>query len=1040
MSGIMQIFGGGQRVNKPGSLSFTSRMQSSVEGPPRTIGAGQNRFAGTLIWYGDYSAIPVTSAEASGGKGGAFSGKDSQGGYKYSASFMVSLGEQIAAVQSITNGTQYDFFYNPPPALVNALLTRGMKITYGNTYGGTFLLGDYAQNPWSYLVSAHPGEALAYRGEALACFANMGLGNSPSLPNFTFEVLWTIGNDMGGLIGPDANPADWVTAFLSNPDWGAGFPAVLIGALTEYRTWARATSMLISPAVTGQTSAQSHLADVMQGTVAELVWSSGKLTVVPYADGDVSGNGYTYEPAVAPIYDLTGNEFLPCEHGPSTDGEITAVKVSRADPMQVPNRISVEYLDRSNLYNPVLIYDQDDALIAAAGRVRPADPRQHHFFCLAAAASQSAALQMRRAKVLQTFYFRLPPQFVLLDLMDIVTLTDPLLQLVRQPVRIKEITRVADGSLEFTAEEFMGTVQPALYPRQEPLGAGRNANEDPGDVLTPIFFEPTDAEANALEVWMAICGADLSIWGGANVWVATDAGGTYQMVGSISGPARMGVLTAALPSVVDAFAPPTVDSVNVLRVDLSMSHGDLQGGSTADMLANNTASYVDGEIVSYQNAALTGSHAYDLSPLVRGAFGSAIGAHAIGSPYVRLDGQVFHYPFTQDRVGTQIYIKLQSFNIYGGGLQSLADIGAFPYTIKGTALSSPLPDISEIRTTYVDKTSAITWDEVADFRPLRYEIRQGESWETGLNLGTVAHPPFVVRGDGTYLVKARSEPLSGLVVYSENALSIPVVGSVIPENIVATYDEWALGWPGTIDGPGAIVGGNFVTTATGVIARYTAPSAHIFDVLYDRPIHLNSSFQIAGAPIGDDILSNPDFLGTADILGSTNTRYVDAWVEVVVQSGVAGDVFSLPDAFSVPDIFGSGGGDIDWIKYAPGSVVGRFVRHRLAIVTYDAGTQATAVAFTNSCDVPTRVDHYSGYALGSGGQTFVFIPDGTATPTPFNGGPGGNTNPLPFVGIFNQQAGDYAVITSLSLSQMTVQVMNAGVGVARTVNITIEGW
>lgn len=1044
MSGIMEMFGGGKRSNQPKPQSLAPRFQSSVEGRPRAVGAGQNRLAGNVVWYGDYRAIPQAAPGSAGGKGGIFggaatgTGKGTTQSYTYTATFMVSIGETIAAVQAIINGQQYDFFYEPPAALVASLQSRGITVTYGNTFGGTFLLGDYAQSPWSYMVTAHPDQALAYRGEALACFPNLALGSSPALPNFNFEVLWPLNTDVAAY-GPDANPADWVQAFLSNADWGAGFPEVLLGDFTGYQTWARATGMLVSPLVDGQTSASSHLTDLMRGTVADFVWSSGSLTVVPYAEGNVNGNGYLYEAPVTPIYDLTDVDFLPCEHGPSAGSAQTNLKVSRIDPTTVNNRIPVEYLDRANLYNPVTIYDEDDALIISSGRTRTADVRTCHFFCAAPAANMSAQLQMQRAKVLQTFYFTLPPQFILLDPMDIVTITLPAMGLDQQPVRIIEIQKNSDGALEFTAEEFFGAVAATLYERQQPLGAGRNVNQDPGNIHDPIIFEPTEALGGGLQIWTAVAGLDLDIWGGCNVWVSSEAGGTYQQVGVVYGAARMGETTNELPTVTSPPSGPTVDNTNTLGVDLTISEGELASGSATDMLALDTACYIGGEVIAYQDATLTGAYAYDLAPMVRGAYDTTISTHAAGTPFVRLDDLLVKIPFTQDRVGAQIYIKFQSFNRYGGGLQSLADIGSYQYTIQGTALASPLPDITQLRMTYRDNISAITWDEVEDFRPVRYEIRTGGSWDTGISLGTVAHPPFTTFGDNTYMVKARAEPVPGLVVYSENALSIVVAGSVIPENIVATYDEPDTGWLGTITGPGAIVGGNFVTTAANEIAYYEVPDAHTFDVLYNRPSQLNSTCQVVGVPVGDDILTNPDFLGSLDILGSANTRFVDGWVEVLVQTGGAGDVFAATDVFDLPDVFG-GGDNTDWVKYAPGVVYGRFFKHRLAIISRDEGTVATATVFTNSVDVPTRVDHYTNLVLDAAGELFTFAPDGVGEDVPFNGGPDNAALPQVFVAVQDGADGDYVTVTGLTLSDMTVQVLNAGVGVERTVNITVEGW
>lgn len=1031
----MGLFGEGKRVNKPVSESMAMRSQSSLEGRPRAIGAGQNRYAGNVIWYGDYLARSNTA----GGKGGAFSGKGETGNYVYSASFVVSLGETIEQVMAVSNGDDYSFFYDPPAALVDALEERGFEVTTNNTFGASFKEGTYAQTAWSYLVTAHPDQALPYRGEALACFANLALGSSPVLPNFNFEVLWELNTDIAAF-GPDANPADWVSEFLTNADWGASFPTALLDDFTEYQTWARATSLLVSPLLVGQTAANAHLMDLMQGTIADFVWSSGVLKIIPYADKSMTGNGYTYDFDNTAIYDLdvANDDFLPCQHGPDVGTEKSAVKISRKDPSEVYNQVQVEYLDRNNLYNPVSIYNQDDALVIASGRLRPSDVRSQHFFCVAESANRSAAMQMRRQRILKTYYFRLPPQFILLDPMDLVTLTDPAVGLDREPVRIIEISKSDDGSLQFTAEEFFGIVDDeALYERQAPLGAGRNVNQSPGDIEDPVLFEPPFEFSDGLYVYCAVTGQDLSIWGGANVWVATESEGTYQQIGQIVGQSRMGTLTSQLPTIAAVLNGQTVDNVNTLQVDLTISESELTSGSDADMTALNTACWVDGEIIAYQNATLTGDYEYDLEPMVRGAFGSSIGTHEVGTDFVRLDDTLFRIPFTADRVGSTLYIKLQSFNVFGGGVQSLADVPVVAYVITGAALTAPLDDISNLRQTFIDNMSSITWDEVQDFRLPVYEVRLGTDWDAAISLGTVAHPPFTVFGDGTYLVKARAEPTSGLIVFSDNASSIDVIGSTLPQFIVATWDEPATGWTGTITGDGAIDGSNFVTTATDSVARYTIPLSHHISVGYDRPTRITCTIQVVGVPVGDDILTNPDFLGTPDLLSASSTQYVDGWAEVFASGGDA-DIYDPADVYALEDIYSAGASE--WQKYAPGELVGSGFSARIAIVSYSDSVIAAATVFTFSADVRGRADHFVNYALSSAGETIQFTPDDTSSAKPFNGGPNGATYPQVLVSILNQSNGDYFTVTGLDLSQATIRCFNAGVGVARTVNIIIFGW
>ena len=1015
------------------------RGQSSVQGRPINIGAGLNRVAANLIWYGDFKATPDSSG--SGGKGAGGGGKGS-GSYDYSASFLLSMGQAIVQVNTVFNGNAIDFLVAPSAQVLADLAELGIVPTYGNTYGATFIYGTYPQTAWSFLTSNHPSQALGYQGESLAGFANMGLGTSPALPNFTFELLWALNSDIPA-VGPDANPADWTNSFLTNPDWGVGFPTALLGDLTAYKTWCRATGMLISPVLSDQVSANSHLGDIMKGTIADFRWSSGLLTIIPYADAPITGNGYTFTPAVTPIYNILPTDFLENQGSLGNASGRSKVAVSRKDPAQILNRVQVEYLDRSNLYNPVTIYDSDDASIIASNRLRLSDLRSHHFFCLGAAASMSAAMQMRREKVVTTYQFTLPATFILVDVLDILTLTEPNLGLAAQPVRIIEIVENDDHSLTFTAEEFLGSVPAPLYPRQMSLGSARNNNAAPGSVNVPIFFEPTDAYAGGLEICAAVSGQNPELWGGCNVLVAYGGTGDFKLQGVIHGPARMGVLTALLPSIAAASAGQTIDNTNTLAVDLTESAGELSSGSLTDMTGLNTAAYVDGEIISYQTATLTAANKYSLAPMVRGAYDTPIGSHAVGSVFARLDDAIFKLPYTQDRIGATLYIKLQSFNIYGGGLEDLSTLSPFTYVITGAALASPLPNVSNLRTAFQSGRSALLWDEVSDFRTVRYEVRKGDTWITANSLGTVAHPPFNTPGDGTYWVAAVSQPAAGLMVYSETPQSLTIAGSVLVANVVAVVDEAVSGWTGSLSpaGQGMIAADTFQTTSTGVVTYYEIPAGHYFNVLKPTPISFNVEWKVVGVPDNDNVLTIADFLNDPDILQSSATQFVTGWVEIALAQSGSNDAFALPDAFAPADIFA---GTIAWgpyQKYSPGDYVGQFAKLRLAIISNDAATTAAATVFKITADVPDRDDHLTDYALPSGGATIQFTPDGTSTAVPFNGGPGGAPGSLPGIQVtWNQTVGDVLSVTGKTTAHATIQILNGGVGVARTIDAIIQGW
>ncbi len=146
--------------------------------------------------------------------------------------------------------------------------------------------------------------------------------------------------------------------------------------------------------------------------------------------------------------------------------------------------------------------------------MRLSDLKTNHFFCLASAASVSVQLQLARLTAeMNTYQFTVGRQFVLLDPMDLVTLTEPGLQLNNQLVRITEIQENLDGTLTMTAVEVQGVAAAAVYPRQISQGLARNNNAPAPVVNTPIFFEPPDQLGGGLVIWIGLSGSVPANWG-----------------------------------------------------------------------------------------------------------------------------------------------------------------------------------------------------------------------------------------------------------------------------------------------------------------------------------------------------------------------------------------------------------------------------------------------------------------------------------------------------------------------------------------------
>ena len=94
-------------------------------------------------------------------------------------------------------------------------------------------------------------------------------------------------------------------------------------------------------------------------------------------------------------------------------------------------------------------------------------------------------------------------------------------------------------------------------------------------------------------------------WGGASVWVSPD-NSNYVQIGKMYGPSRMGVLTAQLVSSADP------DTTHTLGVDVTQSSGTLNSGTQSDCDNFRTLCYVDGELISYEDALRNADSLNDL--------------------------------------------------------------------------------------------------------------------------------------------------------------------------------------------------------------------------------------------------------------------------------------------------------------------------------------------------------------------------------------------------------------------------------------------
>jgi len=169
----------------------------------------------------------------------------------------------------------------------------------------------------------------------------------------------------------------------------------------------------------------------------------------------LSANGATWTPDLTWQYSLTDDDFLPWSNGGGADATDPVV-LTRSDPAQAANWLSVEYMDAGNSYNPQIIAAFDQSMIDLYG-LRTEPSVQAHAFTNPTSATISAQLMLqRRLYVRNTYQFKLGWKYALLEPMDIVLLTDAALGLAAAPVRVTQIDEDDNGELTVTAEEIPG--------------------------------------------------------------------------------------------------------------------------------------------------------------------------------------------------------------------------------------------------------------------------------------------------------------------------------------------------------------------------------------------------------------------------------------------------------------------------------------------------------------------------------------------------------------------------------------------------------
>jgi hypothetical protein len=640
MSGL---FGGNKPHNILPQRYAGIQMQQSTYGQCIPLVYGQNRVSNFLIDYDDFKVTQTSN----GGKGG--SGQATA--FDYHATLLMGICE------------------GPSTGVVGIFANGG--VTTLSYYGLTFFSGAGSQAPWSYMTTFHPSKALGYDHTAYVAVANWDMGSSDTMPNFSFEMKGFL-QFGGGIV--DAEASAIISDYMTDLNHGANFN--YMGVMTgpnSFQQYCVAMGFFLSPVEDTQRAAVDFLKETLEiCNSAAYVDGLGFVNPVPYADSAVTGNGVTYTPDLSPLFSFTDDDYIIV-------GGNDPVVVNLVPYPQTYNMVPVEFSDRSNQYNKQTVYHDDGTDIAQRGP-RVMGTRSYNSITTAALAKQVAVLLCNRQLYYRVQYvFTVRSDYAVLEPMDLVAVTDLAVDADDDLCRVIKSEENDDGSVTLTVELVpIGPATTPLYNWQAAQGYNKNPQAAPGSVAAPYIFmgPPLLASSQGTpEIWFAVTGPNNGIWAGCDVWTSAD-NVTYERVGRVIGGARYGTLTTALP---DSSSDP--DTTNTLSVVLANNGDTLTSGTVADADNLRTLLLVDGEVMAYETATLTGTAAYNLTYLRRAKYGSNHALHASGSSWARLDGQVARMQIDGGLYGQQIFFKFTSFNALGGGEESLSAVTAYSYTL-----------------------------------------------------------------------------------------------------------------------------------------------------------------------------------------------------------------------------------------------------------------------------------------------------------------------------------------------------------------------
>lgn len=337
---------------------------------------------------------------------------------------------------------------------------------------------------------------------------------------------------------------------------------------------------------------------------------------------------------------------------------------------------------------------------------------------------------------------------------------------------------------------------------------------------------------------------------------------------------------------------------------------------------------------------------------------------------------------------------------------------------------APPEDVTGLRSSPTSFGGLIlSWDAVSDldvvyggYYAIRYSsVLTGATWENSLELTTVSATNTTIPAalDGSYLVKAVDtggrESVNAIMLVTD-------IPSLIAFNFISTVTD-GITWGGTHSGT--------YTVANKLYLDMAGVWEDIAD--FDAILNLDG--------YGGTLLSGYYELADSVDLGSVQTARCGLAIDFsgVDTASLFDDIIDFDAVATFSDLVPGVGVQpqislsddnityTDWTPYINGDYTARYFKFRLKLYTNDPQNYPEVTQFVATVDMPDRSERGMGVAVLAGGTAITFTKEFMVAP-------------IMRASIIAAQSGDTVNITSITTTGATLQVLNGGVGVARTMD------